>query len=155
MIKKIYNTEYSIDTLGNVYRFGKILKPQINKGYLQVKLYPECKWYKIHRLVAETFIPNPENKPEVNHFDRDKSNNNVDNLYWATKSENMLHNYLTGREVYKGQRHHNYKLTEENITFIRENYIPRDKKYGGSALAKMFGVNQSTISCIINHQRRS
>lgn len=55
------------------------------RGYLRVKI--DGKGYKVHRLVAETFIENPENKPTVDHIDRDKTNNNVSNLRWATMKE--------------------------------------------------------------------
>lgn len=55
------------------------------QGYRRVTI--EGKSYKVHRLVAETFIDNPENKPTVDHIDRDKSNNNVSNLRWATMKE--------------------------------------------------------------------
>lgn len=63
-------------------------------GYLTVGI--NGKQYRVHRLIAQTFIPNPENKPSVNHIDGVKSNNRVDNLEWATNSENMKHAYATG-----------------------------------------------------------
>lgn len=56
-------------------------------GYLYIGF--KNKGYRVHRLVAETFIPNPENKPVVDHIDRNITNNNVSNLRWATQAENM------------------------------------------------------------------
>lgn len=72
----------------------RILKPAKNKyGYLQVGLSLNCKSmsYTVHSLVAKAFIPNPENKPTVNHKDGNKLNNNKTNLEWATKSEQAIH----------------------------------------------------------------
>lgn len=67
-------------------------------GYIVVNLYCNGKESKkrVHRLVAETYIPNPDNKPDVNHKDGNKHNNSVSNLEWTTKSENMIHAYQTG-----------------------------------------------------------
>lgn len=69
-----------------------------NKGYLRVRLYIEGRrpTIKVHRAVAKAFIPNPENKPEVNHKDGNKENNRVDNLEWSTPGENTAHAYNTG-----------------------------------------------------------
>lgn len=69
------------------------------KGYLLVKLYEKTGVaYKrrVHRLVAETFIPNPDNKPQVNHKDGVKVNNHVLNLEWVTNEENYIHSIETG-----------------------------------------------------------
>ena len=69
-----------------------------HKGYLRVRIYIEGggKTVKVHREVAKAFIPNPENKPEVNHKDGDKRNNRADNLEWATPGENTIHAYNSG-----------------------------------------------------------
>lgn len=79
-------------------KFGReiILKQTKSKyGYLTVGLYKKCKHkvFRVNRLVAEAFIPNPENKPEVNHKDTNKENNHVSNLEWNTRSENQIHAY--------------------------------------------------------------
>jgi hypothetical protein len=90
---------YAVSTHGRVksLKRGRILKPSTKeKGYQQVVLYitGDLKYTRtIHRLVAESFIPNPENKPQVNHKDKNTSNNYVKNLEWATEGENQSHSH--------------------------------------------------------------
>ena len=86
---------YEVSSLGNVRnkKTGRFLKPACNGGYMIVGL---CKNGKgstkpIHRLVASEFISNPENKPQVNHKDKNRSNNNIINLEWVTALENNIH----------------------------------------------------------------
>ena len=100
---KNYEGIYEVSNLGRIksisrngtIKENRILKPNKVMGYSQVGLqkYGTRKYKKIHRLVAEAFIPNPENKKEVNHKDGNKANNCVDNLEWVTTSENQLHSY--------------------------------------------------------------
>lgn len=80
-----------------------------NVGYKQVFLKQDqgkSKWFKVHRLVALTYIPNPDNKPEVNHIDGNKENNHYTNLEWITHSDNILHSFRKlGRKTPTGKDH--------------------------------------------------
>ena len=124
-----YEGLYQVSNLGRVKslnynrtRKEKILKHGSDKkGYLYVNLCKEGKKrnYRVHRLVAETFIDNLENKPEVNHKDEDKTNNKVENLEWVTSKENS--NYGTrNKRVAKSQSKPIYGInvkTNEKIEF--------------------------------------
>lgn len=91
-----------------IFYKSKILKFSHNNktGYNQVALYKnkKIKTFSIHRLVAETFIPNPNNYLEVNHIDGDKTNNHVENLEWVTRKENITHAITTGLTKYTTPR---------------------------------------------------
>ena len=91
---KNYEGLYAITSRGKVssYKSKKNLKPGVNqKGYLRVQLFKDGKGknYKIHRLVAEAYIPNPDNLPQVDHIDNDKTHNYVNNLQWITNRDNV------------------------------------------------------------------
>lgn len=96
--------QYKISTFGRVVSSKNfleplILKPSIDNGYPRVKLIGlngRKRRETIHRLVAETFLPNPEGKKQVNHKDGNKLNNCVNNLEWVTSSENLKHAHRTG-----------------------------------------------------------
>ena len=102
---KGYEGLYQVSSEGRVKnlerkdRLGRILKERVLKqdvthdGYLRVGLYAgdKRKWFRVHRLVCEAFCENPDNKPEVNHIDEDKTNNNAVNLEWCTRKENINH----------------------------------------------------------------
>lgn len=95
---KDYEEYYEVSNLGSVRSLRKTLKNNIRNGYCQVGLFinGNRKIVYVHRLVAVTFISNPDNKPEVNHKDGIKTNNNVFNLEWATFKENNQHAFKTG-----------------------------------------------------------
>jgi hypothetical protein len=120
-------------------------------GYREVVLdHQIC---RVHRVVAEAFIPNPQGKRCVNHKDGNKLNNNVSNLEWVTYSENTTHAFKTGLEIPQcGEEHHAHKLTWDTVREIRATYKPRDHVYGAAAIAKRLGVDRSTIRAIVNNE---
>lgn len=96
--KQYRDTHYSVSNTGQVRndKTGRILKPRVNdNGYCFVGI--DGKALRVHRLVAELFIPNPDNLPQINHKDFDKTNNSMDNLEWCDNRYNKT--YSTGKPV--------------------------------------------------------
>lgn len=117
------NANYEVSNLGNIrnVKTNKQLKPYATpKGYLGIEL--QGKWYSVHRLVAIAFIPNLDSLPQVNHLDKDRANNCVDNLEWITNSDNMEH----GRAMIFYFRDSNSKVHQiYNLNkFCRDNSLP-------------------------------
>lgn len=146
-----YEGSYQISSQGRVKSLRRFRCPENrillgspdDNGYLKVALCKAKtpKYFRIHRLVATAFIPNSENKRCVNHRDGNKRNNNATNLVWSTDSENELHSYITLRK-----RAPRAKLTMEDVKEIRRLYPSLTE----IALAKRYGVRQTTISSIVN-----
>lgn len=147
-----FESLFLVSNFGEVYskRSSKILKQNLHSnGYFTVatkiggrKGKTIC--FKVHRLVAEAFLLNIENKPFVNHIDGVKTNNNLNNLEWCTAKENTKHAILTGLIDYS-KRNVTYILNEDQISFIKENYKPFCREFGSRSLAKLFGVSKNTI----------
>ncbi len=117
-------THYEASTCGRIrsLRFDKIkiMKPAIiQRNYRQVNLSfgTGHKHYLVHRLIASTFLPNPNSKQEVNHRDGNKANNQVANLEWISNQENITHAVNSGIRG-QGERHHRSKLTEQDVRWI-------------------------------------
>lgn len=134
---KGYEGIYEVSNLGRIkslerkvyadFKFGKtrtykerILKPGIVNGYQQVKLRDNSnKIVYVHRLVAETFINNPNNYKTINHIDGNKQNNCVDNLEWCTQKENVRHAWETGLVDKEKKIEHMRRLGINKIGLIK------------------------------------
>ena len=127
-------------------RNNSILKPGISKaGYARVVLCNDGtkRNIPVHRIVAEAFIPNPENKPQVNHKDGNKLNNDVSNLEWCTASENVQHSFdVLGHERQNGGMN---KLSQEQVEFLRIK-AANGELTTYTEFAKMFNVSERTIA---------
>ena len=131
---------YSVSNYGEVRnnKTGKLMKPRKNEtGYLRINLTkngkPKC--MRVHRLVAQAFIPNPENKIQVNHIDFNRENNCVSNLEWVTNQENTQYS-VCNRKLPGQRKKRNNKTGERNITHYNGYYVVRI--YGKKYVSKSF-----------------
>ena len=161
-----FNGEYAVSNTGLVksrkFHKERILRPNKDRyGYLIVRLCMNGKEYKrkIHRLVATAFIQNPQELPQINHKDGDKTNNNVENLEWCTAKDNLKHALDTGlrqcsytNTPHYGEENGMSKITRAVAEEIRKICIPGDKQYGIRALARKYGLGATTVRAIVNNQ---
>lgn len=146
--RKLTIDDYEITRDGQVINKtnGHVLKPQPNgKGYLRVSIGKQLMF--VHRLVAEKYIPNPDNKSQVNHIDGNKLNNTVENLEWVTNQENRTHAVETSLH-FSGEQCQNHILTEEDIKYIKQNAGTKTNK----EWADIYGVSPRTISDVVNYK---
>ncbi len=137
-----------------VKKKGRIVKQHFNHSmYLQIafSMHGKMSMNRSHRVIAKMFIPNPENKPEVNHLNGIRHDNRVENLEWCTPKENTQHAFRTGLVKFpNGDNHHLSKLTFEKAKEIR-----RRIKNGetGKELSSIYNVSESIISQIKTNKR--
>ena len=148
---------YRVSNYGRVkslwYGREKILNPSVNSaGYLHLVLCVDAKRIdcNVHVLVAQNFVPNPDNLPEVNHIDGNRLNNCAWNLEWTTQGENVRHAARLGLlKIKKGADNPCAKLTMADARYIRQVYVSHHPEFGGRALARKFKVVPQTIYDII------
>jgi hypothetical protein len=151
---KGHEDKYEVSSEGRVRSYNKktkthlILKSFNYKGYHRI--YLRGKSPRVHRLVAETFIPNIHNKPEVNHINCIKIDNRVENLEWCTRSENIKHAYDTGLiGQQSGQKDPQCKPLI--VLNIMGDYITT--LYGASEI-KQFGLDQGSVMGCLSGKRK-
>lgn len=140
---------YSTNTGGPSYYHKEISQRLNADGYLQITVGKtgSRSQYRVHRMVAEAFIPNPNNLPEVNHKDYDRTNNNVDNLEWCTHIDNIAHSAGTGHYSRFGEDNPNYgnntlrkKYAEDKELSLLKNRRPGVQN-GRCKKVKLINVN--------------
>lgn len=165
-----YEKSYQVSNLGNVRSVDRVVvqyngakkraipttyKGQPLKltyrtnGYTYVVLCEnnKPKKFNVHRLVAQAFISNPNNLPQVNHKDSVRDNNSVSNLEWVNNSSNQKHAFLNGKRILKGEEVGNSKLTAEQVLWIREKRAKDNTSY--EKIAKEVGVARETVRKIV------
>lgn len=130
---------------------GKNLSQGVNEfGYCVVALCKDgrIKMKRVHRLVADAFIPVVPGKPYINHKDGNPKNNHSSNLEWCTQKENVQHAYNAGLNKSSGI------LTKEQVNYIKTVYVPYSREFGTGALARKFGVNQTVVWNALHDKRK-
>lgn len=121
------------------------------KGYRNVILSGKCGLQvtrKVHRVVAEHFIPNPENKPQVNHINGIKADNRIENLEWCTAKENVQHSMLL-KTYLLGTQRFNAKLNNNDVADIRRLHT---EGVAGNKIARIYNVTPGTIRAAVNRK---
>lgn len=148
------NGEYQVSDTGLVktVKTGRILKPIIDqRGYERVCLFKmdRDRRFKVHRLVAQTFIPNPNNLPQVNHLDGNKRNNSVDNLEWITNADNMKHAKMNGLRA-----GHERFCKAKSKRVIATHIATGEKIVFESILAAVRGLGTQHVSDVLQGKRQ-
>ena len=156
----------SLKHQNKVLRKGRLLKQSLNhNGYPQIvlKILGKCYCKRVHRLVAEVFIPNPNNYPQINHIDGNKLNNKVSNLEWCTAKQNIIHAFKEGlyktpkKAFKKGQNsvkvnqytvNGNFIRTYNSITEASEQFLRVSKRPHSSISSVVRGKSKTAFGYI-------
>lgn len=158
-MKHYKDTYYLVSESGIVYgKSGKPLsikirtepKSTFKRAYVQLSIDNQQKYFTLARIVAELYIPNPMNLPQVNHLDGNPLNNHYLNLEWSTQSDNIKHAINTGLKPMLGEDNTSAKLNETQVKEIREIYSIGNISL--RALAKKYDVSYTTIRYIIKNK---
>lgn len=146
------NDDYQVSSYGNIRNIqtGKYLKPALKRtGYFSVRI--NKKDQLVHRLVAQAFIPNPNNLPQVNHIDGCKTNNHVSNLEWCTREGNMQHAVKSQLIVNPwGEDHPSHKYDEKTIVRVCEMLQSGD--YTKTDISNITAVTYDVIQRIVRRK---
>ena len=150
-----YEGLYQVSNLGNIksfkiYKEGKLLKPKFDKdGYREIGIRDSNgtrTFKRVHRLVAESFIDNPDNLKFINHKDDNPANNNVDNVEWCSIEYNNRYRFTNGNASHKGSKSPVATITEDVAIEIYK--LGHSGKYTEPELAKMFNATRSIVNKI-------
>ncbi len=158
---RLVSKERHIDAIsrnGNSYKLfipSKLIKYRVENDYYKVPIFYNGKKYRrsIHRLVAEAFIPNPENKPTVNHKNTIKNDNRIENLEWNTIKENTQHAWNNNCcEARRGEKCKTAKLTNLQASLIRR-FFRIYPQANQKNVAKKFNITTSSVCNIIQNKQ--
>ena len=150
-----YEGLYQVSNLGNIKSFkryieGKLLIPKSDKdGYKEIGIRDitgKRTFKRIHRLVAEAFIPNPNKYKFINHKDNNPTNNTVDNIEWCSIEYNNKYRFTNGNACHKGEKHPMSSLTNEDV--IRIAAIGNQNTHSEPIIAKLFNTTRSIVNKI-------
>lgn len=157
-----FSERYYVSNMGQIFTtsaHGKKDNPTIMKParsfdkrrgtWQYMKTVMDGRNIRVHRVVAQAWIPNPDGKPFINHINGNKADNRVENLEWCTNAENIRHAYRTGLEQRQlGEKHHSAHLTNEQVRQFKWEWA-HNRKMTRKQYAEALGVSEAAIKDII------